>query len=236
MKIFEPLITGSLSVSGSAHVRGDLTVLGTINATISGTTSNAVSASTALYANNADKLDGKDSTEFALTGSNVFKANQTISGSLYVTTDIILNGQSYTGQTSGTSGTSGSSGTAGTSGTSFQSPYSGSIIVTGSLQGNVLPLTITSNTASMNLNDANYFTLQLVNGTSTHLNPTNIRPGETVSIFVNTTGTATMTFQNTIKQISGSAYTPTQATGIDILTLISKDSSNLYMVSAKNMI
>ena len=147
-----------------------------------------------------------------------------------------INGTSGTSGINGSSGTSGSSGTAGTSGTSFQSPYSGSIIVTGSLQGNVLPLTITSNTASMNLNDANYFTLQLVNGTSTHLNPTNIRPGETVSIFVNTTGTATMTFQNTIKQISGSAYTPTQATGIDILTLISKDSSNLYMVSAKNMI
>ena len=83
MKIFEPLITGSLSVSGSAHVRGDLTVLGTINATISGTTSNAISASTALYANDADKLDGKDSSEFAITGSNIFKASQTTKTTTY---------------------------------------------------------------------------------------------------------------------------------------------------------
>jgi hypothetical protein len=45
MNIFDPLISGSLSVSGSGRISGDLTVLGTINATISGTTSNAISAS-----------------------------------------------------------------------------------------------------------------------------------------------------------------------------------------------
>jgi hypothetical protein len=45
MNIFDPLISGSLSVSGSGNISGDLTVLGTINATISGTTSNAISAS-----------------------------------------------------------------------------------------------------------------------------------------------------------------------------------------------
>ena len=45
MNIFDPLISGSLSVSGSGNISGNLTVLGTINATISGTTSNAISAS-----------------------------------------------------------------------------------------------------------------------------------------------------------------------------------------------
>jgi hypothetical protein len=45
MNIFDPLISGSLSVSGSGRISGDLTVLGTINATISGTTSDAISAS-----------------------------------------------------------------------------------------------------------------------------------------------------------------------------------------------
>jgi hypothetical protein len=45
MNIFDPLISGSLSVSGSGEISGDLTVLGTINATISGTTSDAISAS-----------------------------------------------------------------------------------------------------------------------------------------------------------------------------------------------
>ena len=37
---------------------------------------------TASYAENADLLDGKDSTIFATTGSNSFNGNQTITGSL----------------------------------------------------------------------------------------------------------------------------------------------------------
>jgi chromosome segregation ATPase len=45
MNIFDPQISGSLSVSGSGQISGDLTVLGTLFATISGTAENAVSAS-----------------------------------------------------------------------------------------------------------------------------------------------------------------------------------------------
>jgi hypothetical protein len=45
MNIFDPLISGSLSVSGSGEISGDLTVLGTLFATISGTSQNAISAS-----------------------------------------------------------------------------------------------------------------------------------------------------------------------------------------------
>jgi len=45
MNIFDPSISGSLSVSGSGQVSGDLTVLGTLYATVSGTTQNAVSTS-----------------------------------------------------------------------------------------------------------------------------------------------------------------------------------------------
>ena len=112
----------------------------------------------------------------------------------------------------------------------------GSAIITGSVQGNVNSLSISSNTASLNLNDGNFFNLQLVSGSSTHLNPSNIKPGQTVSIFVNTIGSATMTFPSSVKQISGSSYVPTSTTGIDILTLISKDTSSLYLVNAQNFI
>jgi hypothetical protein len=45
MNIFDPHVSGSLSVSGSGEISGDLTVLGTLFATISGTTQNAVSTS-----------------------------------------------------------------------------------------------------------------------------------------------------------------------------------------------
>lgn len=40
---------------------------------------------TSSYAANADFLDGKDSTVFATTGSNIFIGNQTVTGSLFTT-------------------------------------------------------------------------------------------------------------------------------------------------------
>ena len=70
MKIFDANISGSLNVSGAARFFGDLQVDGTINATISGTTSNA------------SALNTTGSARFATTGSNLFTANQTISGSI----------------------------------------------------------------------------------------------------------------------------------------------------------
>ena len=70
MKIFDANISGSLNVSGAARFFGDLQVDGTINATISGTTSNALT------------LNTTGSARFATTGSNVFNASQTISGSI----------------------------------------------------------------------------------------------------------------------------------------------------------
>ena len=72
MKIFDPLITGSLTISGSTSISGDLTVGGTINATISGTTSNA------------NSLGNIEAARYATTGSNVFRGNQDITGSLAV--------------------------------------------------------------------------------------------------------------------------------------------------------
>jgi hypothetical protein len=45
----------------------------------------SMSVASASYANNADLLDGKDSTEFATTGSNTFVGNQIISGAINTT-------------------------------------------------------------------------------------------------------------------------------------------------------
>jgi hypothetical protein len=87
------VITASASANTITFTKGDQT---TFSVTVSqsgsvesasyaafaknaGTASIAVSSS---YALNADYLDGQDSTVFATTGSNTFKGNQTISGSL----------------------------------------------------------------------------------------------------------------------------------------------------------
>ena len=58
------------------------------NCGLSGSTFESASwsayAISSSYAQNSDLLDGKDSTVFATTGSNVFKGSQTIQGNLYM--------------------------------------------------------------------------------------------------------------------------------------------------------
>ena len=113
----------------------------------------------------------------------------------------------------------------------------GSAIVTGSVQGNVNSLSISSNTASLNLNDSNFFTLQLVSGSNTRIEPSNIKAGQTVNILINTTGSATVSFPSSVKYSnSGSAYVPTATTGKDVITLVSFDNSSLYLAAIKNFI
>ena len=146
---------------------------------------------------------------YANKGAVDFVKNVDITGSLRVT-----NGSSITGSLT----------------------VSGSAVITGSVQGNVNSLTIASNTASLDLNNGNFFTLQLVSGSATNINPSNIKPGQTVNIKISTTGSGTVTFPSSVLQASGSSYVPTTTTGTDIITLISFDSSNLYLANVKNLI
>jgi hypothetical protein len=55
-------------------------------------------------------------------------------------------------------------------------------------------------------------------------------------VLLNTTGSGTVSFPANVFQVSGSAYVPTTTTGKDIITLVSFDSSNLYLVNVKNLI
>jgi hypothetical protein len=112
----------------------------------------------------------------------------------------------------------------------------GNTILTGSVQGNVLPLTVASSTASLDLNNGNFFELALTGSQNIFINPSNIKPGQTVNIKLNTTGSGTVTFPTSVKQPSGSAYTPTTAVGTDIITMVSFDSTNLFVANVKNLI
>jgi hypothetical protein len=88
----------------------------------------------------------------------------------------------------------------------------------------------------MDLSVGNFFTLQLVSGSNTYINPSNILPGQTSILTLSTTGSATVSWPSSVKQPSGSLYIPTTTTSIDILTLASMDASTLYVVSIENMI
>jgi hypothetical protein len=111
--------------------------------------------------------------------------------------------------------------------------------ITGSLRGQVSALSISSNTASVNMSTNNFFTLSLVNGANTHINPTNINPGQTVNIRVTqgSLGTGTVSFPSFVDQPSGSLYTGSMiANAIDIVTMITFDSSIVFVSSVRNMI
>jgi hypothetical protein len=156
-------------------------------------------------------VDGNSA--FATTGSNNFVGNQTITGSLTLSSSAAIE-LNVIGN----------------------SVLNGSVLLSGSVQGEVKALSIASSTASLDLNAGNFFTLQLVSGSTTFLNPSNIKPGQTINIRVNTTGSGLLAFPTSVKQASGSSYIPTTTTGVDVITFISFDTTELYLANVKNLI
>jgi hypothetical protein len=90
----------------------------------------------------------------------------------------------------------------------------------------------------MNCTLSDYFTLTLPSG-STHISASSINPGQTISIIVTTpsAGTGSVTFNSSIKTISGAGYTPTIVTSsIDVLTFISTPANQLLMIPSNKFL
>ena len=107
--------------------------------------------------------------------------------------------------------------------------------ITGSVNGNVVSSSISSNTSSLNFSQGNFFT-SLV-GSNTFFNVTSPKAGQTTNLLLTTSGAATASFSSNVKQVSGSSYLPTAGTGKnDILTFISWDGTSVYLANVKNLI
>jgi len=125
--------------------------------------------------------------------------------------------------------------------TTGSNTFIGNEIFSGSVRGKIIPLTITSNTASMDCSSGNFFTLTLASSTATRLIPTNINPGETISLKISQPATVgTITYNtgsvNSLKFPIGQTYNATATSGaIDILTFIAYDNEKLYSVAVKNL-
>jgi hypothetical protein len=104
----------------------------------------------------------------------------------------------------------------------------GSLVVTGSERGNFRTLTISSQTASLDCNAANFFSLTLVSGSTTHVSASNVSIGQTIGLIVTqaSAGGGTISFNDKFKQPAANIYTPTGA-GIDVLTMISAPSASV---------
>lgn len=111
--------TGSFLQSGSVNVNGSVTATNFTGSLFG----------TASYAVNADLLDGQDSSVFATTGSNIFRGNQTVTGSLFTTgSNTLIGSTTLTGSLNIT----GSTIQVGNNSLFGNTTLSGSIIISGS--------------------------------------------------------------------------------------------------------
>ena len=149
------------------------------------------------------------------------------------------NGRTYEVATSSFSG-GGSPIDTGSFATTGSNVFVGSQTLSSSVQTEVVLETISSDTASIDFSDSSLFVLDLVSGSTTRIEATNVGVGQTISVLVVQpgTGTGSIVFSSEFKQPSGSEYTPTAITGSrDILTLITFNSaSEIYVANVKQFI
>lgn len=122
--------------------------------------------------------------------------------------------------------------------TTGSNAFIGNQTITGSAYGNVVSMSIASQTASMDLSLGNFYTLTLVSGSTTHLAASNIRPGQTINLLVTqpSIGTGSVSYNSTFKFPAGANYVPTTISGSqDIVTFISYDTTKLYATSINNL-
>jgi hypothetical protein len=115
---------------------------------------------------------------------------------------------------------------------------SGSVEVSGSVYGNVTTQPVNGgNTASLDISNANFFTVTFADNITTHISASNVKAGQSVNILVTTGTNTTASFSTNIKQPSGSFYLPTSGSGNkDVLSLVAFDSNSLYLVAVNQMI
>jgi hypothetical protein len=144
-------------------------------------------------------------SSFATTTSNNFIGNQTITGSLILSSSAAIELQVI-----------------------------GNSVFTGSVAGNVVSASITSNTASIDFNLANYFEVTS-SVTPLRLNITNITPGTTSTLIISASASSSITFSTNVAQPTGSAYSGSLGS-IDILSLVAFNTSKVNLVSTKALV
>ena len=117
--------------------------------------------------------------------------------------------------------------------TTGSNTFRGSEIFSGSVNGQVFPITISTSTASMNCSLGNFFTVTLNSG-STRFEATNITAGQTISLkILNSTSGSQFTGSASVKFPTGFTYVPTAVSAsTDIITFLSFDNSAIFAVAA----
>ncbi len=117
--------------------------------------------------------------------------------------------------------------------------FSGSQTITGSVYGNVISLNIVSSTASMDFSLGNFYTLTLVSGSTTRIEASNVRAGQTINLLVSqpSVGFGNVAFDSKFKQTFGFGYTTTQSgSANDILTFVTFNTASIWTANIKNLV
>jgi hypothetical protein len=107
----------------------------------------------------------------------------------------------------------------------------------GSINAEVIPLTIVSTTASMDCSQGNFFSITLNDGTN-RLQPSNLQSGQTISLKVvqPAAGYGQLTSSNDVKFPQNFNYVPTVGVNsIDVITFVSFDTNSILAVSSNNL-
>ena len=105
---------------------------------------------------------------------------------------------------------------------------------TGSVAGNVVSASITSDTASIDFSLGNYFEITS-SVTPLHLNVTNISAGRTSTLIISASASSSILFSPNVSQPSGSAYSGSEGS-IDILSLVAFNTSKVNLVATKALV
>jgi len=111
----------------------------------------------------------------------------------------------------------------------------GSLIITGSAIGNVVSVSVASNTASLDFSKGNYFELT-ASVSPIRIEVSNLSGGITSTLTLLATTASAITWSANVQQPSGSAYITTVSGSNDILSFVAFNSSKVNVVSTLKMI
>jgi hypothetical protein len=239
-------VSGSSQITGSMGISANLSIRGEVSASyISSSRIEGLGGTTVSDFSQSVHQQFNDVLTYENNNDTKWNDLQPVTSSLLISVNDNLN--PFTASIAGTNAFTASAKTSITAlnslsaslATTGSNSFTGSQIITGSVYGNLTSLSISSQTASMNLVNGNFFTLSLVSGSATRLEASNIRQGQTINLRITqpSVGFGTITFGSSIEQPATNPYSATtSANAVDILTFISFDSSSLYTAAIKNLV
>jgi hypothetical protein len=121
---------------------------------------------------------------------------------------------------------------------SSNNAYTGNQIYSGSTSFRVIPVSIASSTASLNLASGSFFTLDLSGG-NTHITAVSASRGQSAVLQLTQpfAGNATVTFSSTFTFPTGSAFsTSLSQSAVDVVSFVSFNGTSLRSIGANNYI